>query len=277
MLFSKLFTQLVIVFAGISVSFGQSTPGSTGSGQSTQGSAGSSQSTQGWLLEKMPPSLETEYALSSLPPRLREASTVYLLDPQKGYYMARKGSNGFSSFVMRTQWEKAEFLPDMYSTMSYDEEGTKTFVPMYFDVAAMRATGKFSPAQIRDSMVKRIKEGRYKAPSRTGISYMLGPISRAHGDDGFTNSVMPHYMFYAPRVDDKDIGGAFDGGHSPFAISPTDNLLDKQHSIFNLIILPAGDAEKAAILEQDKGLLERLAAYKPYLKIAPSTAMMHHR
>ncbi|PWT78799.1 MAG: hypothetical protein C5B59_01005, partial [Bacteroidetes bacterium] len=211
---SKLFTQLIIATAGISTSFGQST--------------------QGWKLEKMPPALETEFALSSLPPRLRDAATVYLLDPDKGYYMARKGSNGFSSFVMRTQWEKAEFLPDVYSPMSYDEEGTKTFVAVYFDVAAMRATGKYSPAQIRDTVLKRIKDGRYKGPSRTGISYMLSPLNRGQASDGLSNSVMPHYMIYAPRVDNKDIGGDWDEGHSPFAISPSDNLLDKEHSIFNL-------------------------------------------
>jgi hypothetical protein len=256
MLISKLLTQIIISTVGIS--------------------AGVGQSTQGWLLEKMPPALETEFALSSLPPRLRDAATVYLLDPNKGYYMARKGSNGFSAFVMRTQWEKAEFLPDVYSSMSYDEEGAKTFVPMYFDVAAMRATGKYSPAQIRDTIVKRVKDGRYKAPSRTGISYMLCPIDRAHGNDGFVISVMPHYMFYAPRVDNKDIGGDWDGGHSPFAVSPSDNLLDKQHSIFNLIILPAGDAEKAKIITLNKDLLDKLVAYKPYFKIGTSTEMAHH-
>jgi len=254
---SKFLTQLIIAAAGISTSYAQST--------------------QGWQIEKMPPTLETEFALSSLPARLRDAATVYLLDPDKGYYMARKGSNGFSAFVMRTQWEKAEFLPDVYSPMSYDEEGAKTFVPMYFDVAAMRATGKYSPGQIRDTIVKRIKDGIYKAPSRTGISYMLSPINRGHADDGFANSVMPHYMFYAPRVDNKDIGGDWDGGHSPFAISPSDNLLDKEHSIFNLIILPAGDTEKAKIIEQNKALLDKLAAYKPYFKIntAPATAHRH--
>jgi hypothetical protein len=237
--------------------------------------SGHAQSTLGWQLEKMPTGLETAFALSSLPPRLRDAATVYLLDPQKGYYMTRKGSNGFSAFVMRTQWEKAEFLPDVYSPMSYDEEGGKTFVPLYFDVAAMRATGKYSPAQIRDTIIQRVKEGRYKAPSRTGISYMLSPINRGHADDGFANSVMPHYMFYAPRVDNKDIGGDWDGGHSPFAISPSDKLLDKEHSIFNLIILPAGEAEKARIIEQSKDLLEKLAAYKPYFKISSSPSMEH--
>jgi hypothetical protein len=177
---------------------------------------------------------------------------------------------------MRTQWEKSEFLPDVYSAMSYDEAGEKTFVPLYFDVAAMRATGKYSPAQIKDTVIKRVKDGRYRAPSRTGISYMLAPIDRAHGPNGFVTSVMPHYMFYAPRVDDKDIGGAWDGGHSPFTVSPSDNWLDKEHSIFNLIILPAGDTEKAKIIAQDKDLLDKLAAYKPFFKTGATAPMSHN-
>ncbi|PWT74674.1 MAG: hypothetical protein C5B59_10765, partial [Bacteroidetes bacterium] len=67
-----------------------------------------------------------------------------------------------------------------------------------------------------------------------------------------------------------------DEGHSPFAISPSDNLLDKEHSIFNLIILPAGDAEKAKIIEQNKGLLDKLVTYKSCFKINTATAMEHH-
>jgi hypothetical protein len=248
---------LLVAAAGFSASFGQST--------------------QGWKLEKMPPALETEFALSSLPPRLRDAATVYLLDPEKGYYMTHKGNNGFTAFVMRTQWEKAEFLPDIYSPMSYDEAGTKTFVTLYFDVAAMRATGKFSAAQIKDTVVKRVKEGRYTAPSRIGISYMLSPINRGQGNDGLTNSVMPHYMFYAPGVDNSDIGGDWDGGHSPFTVTPSDKWLDKEHSIFNLIILPAGDAEKAKIIAQNKDLLKKLAAYKACFKIAATPEMSHHQ
>ena len=36
-------------------------------------------------LERMPESLESRYAVSALPPHLRDGATVYLLDPAKGY------------------------------------------------------------------------------------------------------------------------------------------------------------------------------------------------
>jgi hypothetical protein len=87
---------------------------------------------------------------------------------------------------------------------------------------------------------------------------------------------MPHYMFYAPGVNDKDIGGMWDNGRStPFTVSAGD-ILDKEHSIFNLIILPAGEMEKKKIIEEDKGLLQKLAAYKPYFKIDTATTPMEH-
>ena len=53
-------------------------------------------------LEKMPVGLETDYALSALPPHLRSEATVYLLDPQRGFYIGRQGTNGFICFVSRT-------------------------------------------------------------------------------------------------------------------------------------------------------------------------------
>lgn len=233
------------------------------------------QNTADWKLERMPADLETDYALSSLPPRLRAGATVYLLDPGKGYYKARQGTNGFSVLVLRTIWERAEFLPDQYTAISYDAEGTKTLLPVWLDGAAMRATGKYSAIQIRDTIVKRVKDGTYKAPSREGISYMLSPINRTVIDKETINQVMPHYMFYAPGVSNQDIGGVWDGGHSPFAINSGD-ILDQDHSIFNLIIVPAGETEKAKIIKENSMLLERLAVYKPYFKMDINPGEMEH-
>ncbi len=234
------------------------------------------QQSQDWLLEKMPVDLETNFALSALPPHLREQATIYLLDPKKGYYIARQGTNGFSTFVNRTEWEHAEFVQDTFAAISYDPEGTKIYLPAFFDVAEMRASGKYTAIQIRDIIIKRVKDGTYKAPSRTGISYMLSPLLRTYEDNRIVNQVLPHYMFFAPRVDNSDIGGKWDG-HSPFAIGSGD-ILDKEHSIFNYIILPAGETEKAKIIEENKDLLRRLEEYKPYLKIKiePSAARHQH-
>ena len=234
------------------------------------------QQTNDWQLDKMPSDLETSYALSALPPHLRDGATVYLLDPAKGYYMARKGTNGFSAFVERTDWSRGEFVPDMYAAEGFDSVGSKTLMPVFFDIAAMRASGKYTGLQLRDIVVKRVKEGIYKAPPRTGICYMLSPLLRTNGGEGIVNMVMPHYMIYAPYLEDADIGGGWiAGGHQPFIIT-TGDALDKAHSIFNYIGIAAGETEKAKIIEDNKDLLAKLAAYKPYLKIDLNDKMAHN-
>ena len=50
----------------------------------------------------LPRDLEIQLALSALPPHLRDNATVYVLNPDKGFEVARKGTNGFHTFVART-------------------------------------------------------------------------------------------------------------------------------------------------------------------------------
>src|SRR5215831_2000469 len=234
------------------------------------------QQTKDLVLDKMPADLEMDYALSALPPSLRNGATVYLLDPAKGYYMARKGTNGFSAYVERTEWATADFTSDTYAALGFDSIGSKTLMPIFFEVAVMRASGKYTALQIRDSVVKRVKEGIYKAPPGSGICYMLSPLLRTHTSAGIVNMVMPHYMIYAPYLDDADIGGGWiPGGHQPFIIN-TGNALDKAHSIFNYIGIAAGETEKAKIVAENEELLKRLAAYNPDLKVDLSVSMSHH-
>jgi hypothetical protein len=240
--------------------------------------AGFAQQTQDWHLEKMPPDLEMQFALSSLPPYLRNDATVYLLDPAKGYYMARQGTNGFTAYVNRTEWERGEFVQDTYAALGFDAEGAKTLLPIFLDVAVMRASGKYTPTQLRDSIVQRVKDGRYKAPARAGICYMLSPVFRTHIEgQGIISMVMPHYMFYAPFVEDSDIGGRWvTGGHQPF-VATVGNVLDKAHSIFNYMIIAAGETEKAKIVADEKDLIQKMYAYKPFLAVdAMQGDNMHH-
>ena len=214
----------------------------------------------------MPADLEKDYALSALPSHLRNDATVYLLDPQKGYYIDKKGSNGFICFVSRTEWEWASFTQDYATAMSYDAEGSKTIFKVYQDVAAMRATGKYSALQIRDTVLNKIRKGIYKAPARPGISYMLGPVMRAYpnnpGNDNVITVNMPHYMFYAPYITNADIGGSQQ--ERPVLVNAGAALLGERKGPFGYIIVPAGETEMAKIINENKELLKRLSAYKPY-------------
>lgn len=222
----------------------------------------------GWKLERMPEALETDFALSSLPSHIRDGATVYLLDPEKGYYVSRQGKNGFICFVLRTEWERGEFRQDLASPISYDVEGTRTIFPVFSDVAAMRATGKFTASQIKDIITERFTKGIYTAPVRHGISYMVSPVMRSY--DGPSNNVitmcLPHYMFYAPYVSESDIGGnSMNGGPM---------ILGDGKSPHGYIIIPAGATEKMRIMEENKMLLKRLKDYKPYFSVEAESG--HH-
>ena len=241
-------SQLIVIFLSIQ-SFGQVSAG--------------------WKLERMPAALETDFALSCLPPHIRPGATVYLLDPEKGYYVARQGNNGYMCFVARTDWERGAFRQDFAAAISYDAEGTRTIFPVFEDVEAMRSTGKFTALQIRDTITERFRKGIYKAPSKVGISYMLAPVMRVFigppGDLKVTSFSMPHYMFYAPYLKSADIGGDSDSG-GPMVLG--------DGSPHGYIILPAGKTEKDQIVAENKDLLKRLTEYKSYFEIAPDE--MHH-
>ncbi|HEX8061103.1 MAG TPA: hypothetical protein VF473_09220, partial [Cyclobacteriaceae bacterium] len=202
-------------------------------------------------LEKMPVDLETDFALSSLPPHLRDNASVLLLDPAKGYYVARQGTNGFTAMIIRTEWEWEEFTDDCFSSLSFDAEGSKTIIPVYLEVAAMRASGKYSPAELRQIIIKKIKDGTFKAPVRTGVSYMLAPMMRSHPDTKeVVNMIMPHYMFYAPNLTNEDIGGKYLGTSQPFVLG-SDPALGKDRAMFNYIIVKAGVSEIEQIVKEN--------------------------
>jgi hypothetical protein len=223
-------------------------------------------------LYKMPAGLETDYALSALPPQLRPGATIYLLNPAKGYYIARKGSNGFICFVMRTAWEWAEFRNDIITAISYDAEGARVIFPIYQDVAAMRASGKFTALQVRNIVVGRIKKSIYKAPARPGISYMLAPVMRTYPATPAEHKVitmhMPHYMFYAPYLTNADIGNIPNGqADGPMLVHPESMFLGEKKAPYGYIIVPAGETERAKIVADNKTLLKRLADYRSFFKI----------
>ena len=77
------------------------------------------------VIEPMPAKLETQFALSALPPALRDRATVYLLDPEKGYQLSRQGTSGVTCLVERTAWELADFRDDIYIPLCYDAVGHK--------------------------------------------------------------------------------------------------------------------------------------------------------
>jgi hypothetical protein len=238
---------------------------------------GTAQTPGDWKLDKMPADLETELALSALPSHLRAGATVYLLDPAKGLYISRQGSNGFICFVSRTEWEWGEFRKDLFAPMGFDAEGARTTFKGYLDVATMRATGKLTPLQIKDSLIMGIRKGKYKAPARSGVCYMLAPIMRVYtgmpGNENVMTMSMPHYMFYAQYITDSDIGTDPNSQTGPWLVNPGNIVLGPNKGPYGYIIVPAREELATEIAQSNKDLLQRLAAWSPWFKL---DAAMHH-
>jgi len=252
----KVFASLAFLgFLTAATSFAQSKPPGA--------NAGSSQV----KLERMPEELETAYAFSALPPHLRDGATVYLLDPSKGYVLSRRGTNGMNCVVVRSdwQWPKRPFRDDIYWPVCYDSEGSKTLLQDYMFAAELRARG-MDAEQVSHEVTKRFGTAAYPNPARAGISYMLGPVMRSVGDQNVPEPVtmnMPHYMFYAPNVKDADIGG------KPFSEYPF--MLSMYPGRDDVIILFAGETEKAKIMVDSKDLLIKLCSYRSYLCTTETT------
>ncbi len=83
-------------------------------------------------IEPLPRDLEIQLALSALPPHLRDNATVYVLNPDKGFEVARKGTNGFHALVARTgddtfrgSWPFTKYRDDILYPISFDDAGAK--------------------------------------------------------------------------------------------------------------------------------------------------------
>jgi hypothetical protein len=211
-------------------------------------------------IEQMPAKLETRYALSALPPAMRDKAAVYLLDPATGYHLSREGTSGVTCLVERTAWEQADFRNDIYVPLCYDAEGSKSYLKVIMDAATLRSQG-MSPVALKAEIENRYRNKIYKAPEKAGLSYMIAPVMRTWMlPDGHVHTMpMLHLMFYAPNITNEDIGAV-----------PTSSLLypfafkegiAEQSYMVQLI----GEAEKARIMADEKNLLAALCTYRASL------------
>ena len=216
------------------------------------------------VLERMPAALEARFALSALPPGMREHATVYLLDPAKGYRLARQGTSGVACLVQRTGWESSDYRSDIYVPRCYDAEGARTFLGVLMDAATLRAGG-MTPAALKTEIERRYRSGSYTIPAKAGLSYMLGPIMRTWDDDGKVRTMSgPHVMFYAPNVTNKDIGAVPESpAIHPFVVQEG---VPEQSYIVQLV----GKGERSKIMADEQDLLTALCAYRASLCLRPA-------
>lgn len=144
-------------------------------------------------------SVEEEHALalSAAPAHLQAGADVYVLGPD-GFSVSQDGTNGYSCVVNRDH-------PRNRKPTCYDAEGSRTILPKVIHMGELMARGVSMPA-IADSVTAGFADGRWGAPQRSGVAYMLSDgIRRFNPSTGEYSSFPPHVMFYAPDVSNDDI------------------------------------------------------------------------
>jgi hypothetical protein len=135
-------------------------------------------------------------AESAAPPEISGKAAVYVLE-RSGYEQIREGSNGFSCLVDRqTPWNS--------EPTCFDAEGTATTLLTRLFVEQQRAKGK-TEDEIKSELADGYRSGRFKAPAKPGIVYMLSDSIFLMVNDRILHAP-PHLMFYAPYATEKDQG-----------------------------------------------------------------------
>ena len=227
-------------------------------------------------IEPLPRDLEIQLALSALPPHLRDNATLYVLNPDKGFEVARKGTNGFHALVARTgddafrgSWPLKEYRDDILYPISFDGAGAKAQMRVFFDAAEMQAKGTPSE-ELKRIIQDRYKTNYYKSPERAGVSYMLSPILRTYMDENENVATVniPHVMYYAPNVSSDEMGGAtptpeqlrYFIQHGRWPNTPYPFLL--LHGPHGYIVQLRGVTETDAITKEYEEMLARLCKIK---------------
>jgi len=149
-------------------------------------------------------------AESAAPPEISGPATVYVLE-RTGYVKVREGTNGFSCFVDRQN-------PLNLEPTCFDAEGSATTLQTRFFAEEQRAKGK-SEAEITAAIQEGYKTGKYHAPRKPGIVYMMSDAGYLYIAESNQMYHLPaHLMFYAPYFSDKDIGSPPAAANMPHLI-----------------------------------------------------------
>jgi hypothetical protein len=170
------------------------------------------------------PDIQVRLAQSAAPGVGADA-TIYVLG-KTGYTKFRDGTNGFTCLVERQR-------DDTIEPECFDREGTATTLKARLFVEEERAKGK-SETQITAEVDAAYKSGRFIAPRKPGLVYMLSPYNYVL--DPYSGHVIHfpgHLMFYAPYATSKDIGA---GPGAPFLLNP-----DRPDAL--MIVVPAPHAD----------------------------------
>ena len=156
-----------------------------------------------------PRETQIKIARSAAPKEVSDKADIYVLG-KKGYELAAKGTNGFSCAIEREKLDTME--PECY-----DREGSRTTFKVRQFVEAQRAAG-VSEGKIEMAVTAGYKSGRFKGPSKAGITYMMSDSNYVFDPDAKQVIHFPgHLMFYAPYATAETVGS---GEGAPYIVHP---------------------------------------------------------
>jgi len=185
----------------------------------------------------LPRAAEEQLALSAAPEQLRARAAVYVFG-KRGYERVRAGTNGFVCLVNRDAFFYGD---DHFKPTCWDSQGETTFVPVMLKVGEMLAAGE-SADSIHKAVDAGFASGQFRAPDTGGIAYMLAGDVALDPTTGKVTSAQPgHYMFYANKVTNAQLGYTRDAGR----LDPTLPFIfaggaGGSHGLSYIIAVPGG-------------------------------------
>ena len=152
---------------------------------------------------------EIALALSAAPETLREKAGVYVLR-KSGYAKVRDSGNGLTCLVERSR-------SDTQEPICWDEEGTRTILPVVLAEAEWRAQG-VAEATITSRVNEGFASGRFRPPSRTGVAYMMSAENFVFNGERVIH-YHPHVMMYAPYVTNAMISADMKDPNQPWVLN----------------------------------------------------------
>jgi hypothetical protein len=141
---------------------------------------------------------EISIARGAGPEYISKDATIYVLR-RGGFVRSIEGTNGFTCLVLR---EGVEGL----APICYDKEGSQTILLAKLRQAELVEQGK-SEADAEREVYEGYRKGKFRAPRRGGVAYMLSKEN--HLCDPTSGTIFlypPHVMIYAPYIKNSDIG-----------------------------------------------------------------------
>jgi hypothetical protein len=110
----------------------------------------------------------------------------------------RESQNGFNAIVHNT-------LPNSFEPQCMDAEVSRTRLPVYLREAELTAQGK-TREEIDRAIAEGYVNGTLRAPTRTGVDWMLSPQNVVPTGHGGVAPYRPHLMISVPYLTNADLG-----------------------------------------------------------------------